>query len=1049
VANLVVGGFGPTGTVAGGGAATFTMTVTNSGPADATNVSIIDDPFTDITVTGVTCTASGGATCPSATGLTMTVPVLPASGILQFNVAATVRSGVSGAIANRLTATADNQNTSTRSANAFTATGTAYTAQAGVFVTGTATTPNVVGGGSATYLMVVQNSGPDAATSVKITNQVGSNLTLTGVSCSAAGGATCPSPTGVVMNVPTLPNGGTLNFTVTATVAAGTNGTIVNSMTATSPTDPNRSDSTAVATATASTSRATLVVGGSFAGGPVSGGGTATFTMTVQNTGPDDAQAVHLVDTVGSNLTLTGVSCAAAAGAACPTTTGPVMDIPVLPLGGTLTFTVQASVANLTNGAIVNTLNASASNDQLGSTRSATAVGQAQTAVSNLLVTGTAPAGLVPAGTATTFTMAVTNTGPQPATNIQFTDTPGGNLTFTGITCSASGTPDTVCPTPGVTMTLATLPVGGTLTFTVSALVASATNGAIINTLNVVSTTSGTRSQVAGTAVGNAYASNLSVQSIAPASPVPGGGSASFTMVVSNAGPGTAQNVAVVDTVSANLALDGSRIVCTPAPLCPTAAASMIVPSIPPGASVSFVVPVTVNANANGNESNTLSVSAPGDVHTNGVSASATVQVFSANLAVTQTAPASVAVGGTAAITATVSNPGPGAANNVTINTAVSVNGVATSNWTVASCTPVANCPTALGPSMTLPSLAAGRTLTFTINVPVQSSPSAIASTMTVAGTGNQSSAANSTSTVAVQGVASRNGTYQLYAADGRLYAMTIDFDAGTYTITGNGVLSQKVFTADGSGGFKVTGSSERLRVGQDIVVGNDALGGTTPLPYLAARSFQTSIGNIGGTYDVMTRNVSAASLPVTRAGTARVSGNVLLTCVSNTVITTVQTCASTDLNSYLLSVSGNLFHGVNTVTGAAYDFSVAQSGALSILLSAGMAPDGTQQLLIGIPDAPAIIGGTSLVGPAISVGGTADWVTTTLTTQSYSVTGTSFNYSVGQLVGNGSGGPFSLVSAPRSTDGAVMNLMQSFPLVVVVGNTIETASGDMQIVIP
>ena len=1039
--NLVVSGSGPAGTVTGGGAAEFVMTVRNDGPDPASNIKITDSVGGNLTLTGITCTAIGGASCPTV-GVTMSLDSMPAGSSLEFRVATTVSPGTSGTVVNTLSVSADNDRT--REDNSFVATGTAYTAKAGVFVAGVGPGGTVAGGGPAVFTMTVNNAGPDIATDVKIIDTVGSNLTLTNVTCSATGGAVCPPSLGPVMTVAALPAGSVLTFDISTLVALGTNGAITNSLSTTPTNDPDRTDNTAVAVGTASTSRANLQVTGAPPSGQVAGGATATFVMTVTNTGPDAAQDLRLVDTVGSNLTLTGITCTSAGSASCPST-GPVMTLASLPVGGVLTFAVQARVSEGTNGAITNTLQASATNVFSGTGNSAVAVGQAFSAVNNLSVVGVGPTN-VAAGTTASFTMTVSNNGPQAAVDIHLVNTVGGNLTLTNVTCVASG--GAVCPPLGVVMDVPTLPVGGVLVFRVDAAVTLGTNGAIVNTL-AASVTGGTRAEVSGVAVGSAYANNIGVAATAPTGPLPGGAAGSFSMIVSNSGPGAATNVTITDSASSNLSLDGSRIVCAGSfgAVCPpTLGTTMVAPTIPANGVLSFTVPVTVNAGANGTATNTMTASAAGDSRLTDNSASATVTVFSADLGVSQTGSASAPVGSAAVFTAVVNNPGPGPANNVTITQTLT--GGSLSNVT---CTPTLNCPSVLGPLMTLPTLAAGRSLTFTFEVPVTTSPASIVSTVVVAGEGDISTT-NNTASVTTKAVDVRNGAYKAYVTDGRLYDLTIDFDAGTYLMAGTNSSVTRAFVFDGSGGYTVTGN-QRFRVAQDLLVGAHDFGAGV-LPYVAARSFVTSASSVGSVYNLATRNINNdGSGANTRAGSARVSGNVLQICQDDFQVVQAQFCSVGSLKSYVLTVSGDLFTGAETTSGQAYQFRVARSGASLVLLSAGpsTAGDSTLQFRIGLPDGAGLAGGR-VNGPSVTRAGVSDWLTIVLTSSTYAALGATIN-DVAGLARTDSQQPFSMLAGNPTPDlgGAKVWVLQATPLVVVIGNVSGTpnVSGLIQIGVP
>lgn len=89
-----------------GSATSYTMTVTNNGPADLT---VVNASVTDVmppTLTGVswTCSGSGGASCASAsgTGSISTSVTIPLAGMITVSVAATIDPGFSGTLSNTI-----------------------------------------------------------------------------------------------------------------------------------------------------------------------------------------------------------------------------------------------------------------------------------------------------------------------------------------------------------------------------------------------------------------------------------------------------------------------------------------------------------------------------------------------------------------------------------------------------------------------------------------------------------------------------------------------------------------------------------------------------------------------------------------------------------------------------------------------------------------------------------------------------------------------------------------------------------------------------------
>jgi conserved repeat domain len=197
-------------------------------------------------------------------------------------------------------------------------------ANLGITKTGPAT---VNAGGTVSYTIVVSNAGPSPADGAIFTDPAVANLTVATVSCDgASGGAACPAPASVTVTnmqgsgivIPTLPNGGSVTFTVTGT--AGASGTITNVANIATPsgvTDPVSGNDSATATTTISP-QANLSITKT---GPatVNAGGTVSYTIVVSNAGPSPADGAIFTDPAVANLTVATVSCdGASGGAACP-----------------------------------------------------------------------------------------------------------------------------------------------------------------------------------------------------------------------------------------------------------------------------------------------------------------------------------------------------------------------------------------------------------------------------------------------------------------------------------------------------------------------------------------------------------------------------------------------------------------------------------------------------------------------------------------------------------------------------------------------------------
>ena len=374
--DIVVTGVGPAAAVAGGETFVATMTVRNAGSGDAGTTRLNSLVGNQLALTALTCTASGGAVCPQTLGPSMTVDDIPAGGSLSFEVTLQAAANASGTVSYTLTVQLE-RDTQTLN-NQATVTASAYSASSNLVVAGSGPGGTVTGGATAQFLMTVTNTGPDAATNVRIDNDVGSGLTLTSIACTSTGGAVCPG-TGATMFASSVPAGGTLTFEVRAAIGQAVNGFVSNKLSVVADNDAVRSDNSFSASASVVTPRSGVFVTGTGPGAAVTGDSAAVFIMQVGNAGPDAATSLTFVNQVGSNLSLTGVSCAAAGGAVCPSSTGPVMSVASLPAGATLTFSVNTLVAAQVNGAMVNTFSVTAANDSDRTDNSATAVATVST----------------------------------------------------------------------------------------------------------------------------------------------------------------------------------------------------------------------------------------------------------------------------------------------------------------------------------------------------------------------------------------------------------------------------------------------------------------------------------------------------------------------------------------------------------------------------------------------------------------------------------------------------------------------------------------------
>jgi uncharacterized repeat protein (TIGR01451 family) len=359
-------------TAVAGNNITYGITVTNSGPSNATNVAWADTLPANTTFVSETQTTGPTFTCTTGATINCSIATLTAGGSATFNIVVQVSpSAPSSTINNTATVastTADangNNNSSTAS--------TTVSAQADLSIAKTA--PATVGAGAnLTYTIFVINAGPSAAANVNWTDTLPSGTTFVSETQDSGPLFSCTTGATVSCSIASLAPGAITAFTVVVQVSQATplgavitNTAIVSSTT----TDPNGLNNSSTATTTVTTSADVAVNKTGPATTPSNT--TVAYVVGVSNAGPATAANVTLIDNVPANMTFAGAS----------QTAGPAFNCVTPPPGGTGTIT--CTIASLASGTsatfefVFNVLPGAAS----GSTSTNTATVSATTADPN------------------------------------------------------------------------------------------------------------------------------------------------------------------------------------------------------------------------------------------------------------------------------------------------------------------------------------------------------------------------------------------------------------------------------------------------------------------------------------------------------------------------------------------------------------------------------------------------------------------------------------------------------------------------------------------
>lgn len=201
---------------------TYTITVTNTGAADADGATVLD--LFPPTIGGVTWTCSGanGATCAQASGsgnLTLSLPQFPVGGVATITISGMVAADATGNLVNTaqvLPPVGVNDPAVSNNSATIASTLRPHTDLA---VTQSLPLHGVVGQ-TVTYTLTVRNNGPSVAAGARVSNTLSALVTVTGWTCTASPGSHCSATTGSapVDDTVTLAPGGTVTYTVNGIV---------------------------------------------------------------------------------------------------------------------------------------------------------------------------------------------------------------------------------------------------------------------------------------------------------------------------------------------------------------------------------------------------------------------------------------------------------------------------------------------------------------------------------------------------------------------------------------------------------------------------------------------------------------------------------------------------------------------------------------------------------------------------------------------------------------------------------------------------------------
>jgi uncharacterized repeat protein (TIGR01451 family) len=668
-ADLSISKTGPA-RVTAGTTATYTITLSNSGPSDAQNVNLSDTLPTGAVLVSLT-PDPGNPDVFVVTGTTATANTVGNGNTDTFVLVVSAPSNLSSGadFSDTASVTSDTSDPNTSNNTSKVTSSISTSADLSISKSGPAT---VTAGTTATYTITVSNSGPSDAQNVSVSDTLPTGAVLVALTPDI-NNPDVFAVTGTTAMATTVGNGNTDTFVLVVTapsnLASGadfSDSATVNSDTSDPDTDNNFSSVTGSITTSADLSISKT--GPAF----IVAGSNATYTITVANNGPSDALNVNLTDTLPTG----GVLVSLTPGGNNPdlfTTSGATAAAASVGAGNTDTFVLVVSAPNtLLDGADFSDTASVSSPTNNNTANNSSTVHTTISAPADLSVSKTGPA-TVMAGTTATYTITVTNSGPANAHDVALSDTLPTGAVLVSLTADGNN-PDLFTVT-GSTASATTMGNGNTDTFVlvVSAPSNLASGADFSDTASVTSATPDTNpGNNSSTVTGSIKTSaDLSLSKSGPAI-VPAGTAATYTITLTNNGPSDAQNVKIDDTLPAGAVL----LSLTPEANNPDAfmvsGATASAATVGNGNTDTFVLVVSAPSNlASGTDfSDTAAVTSDTPDPTPGNDTSTVTGSVrnSADLSISKTGPATVTAGTTATYTITLSNNGPSDAQNVNLS---------------------------------------------------------------------------------------------------------------------------------------------------------------------------------------------------------------------------------------------------------------------------------------------------------------------------------------------------------------------------------------------
>ena len=732
----------------------FTLTVQNDGPDGATGVVAVDalpDGYSYLA-------DNGGGSYVAATGA-WSVGAVGASSQVELQIMATVNP--SGEYGNTAEISASDVFDPDSTPNNGVGQGeddeasaaTTPTPVADLGITKDDGAGAVIPGNTVIYTIVISNDGPSNVSGATVSDVFDpAKFDLGGILWNCAittgtGSCGASSGSGDINATVDLEPGGEATFTVTAPTLATASGVLDNTATVTSgdATDPDLSNNSDSDTDVLGAPVADLGVTKDDGVATYTPGGSVTYTIVVTNAGPSDVGGVTVSDAITAlpQVASASWSCVGAGGASC--TAGPIAgdidDSADVPVGGAATYTLVTALDPDATGDLVNTASVAPPggvSDPNAANDSAVDTDTEGAPIADLGITKDDGVASYTPGGSVSYTIVVTNAGPSDVTGATVTDavTALPQVSSASWTClGAGGASCAAGPVAGDISDSVDLPVGGTATYTLVAALDAGASGDLTNVAAVTppgGTTdpNGANDGALDTDTQGAAVADLGVAMSDGVTSYTPGGSVTYSITVTNAGPSAVSGATLIDAVTGLPQVAGASWTCVAGggASCtagPVAGDINDTVDLPPGGTATYTLLADVDVAATGDLVNTASVAPPAGV-TDPVAADNTVADTNgqgspiADLTISKDdGQATYTPGGTVVYTIVASNAGPSDAYGARVTDAVTaLPQVQSASWScVAGAGAACGAASGTGDIDELVDLPVGTSATFSLTV--------------------------------------------------------------------------------------------------------------------------------------------------------------------------------------------------------------------------------------------------------------------------------------------------------------------------------------------